>query len=165
MENRYDLRRTACRRAAVVEEERGMRPVKRPRMKKDKKMIEKIVEKPKFDTFGGSGSDSPVGPLDEKLVHEKGVDAGSPAMAPYRVPFRNFFPNVTMSGKKKNFEENLKKRNFSMTAGSFNPNPANGDGEFVAETNPTNVNLSETPGTPVLTPGVSILANREREKL
>ena len=61
-----------------------------------------------------------MGPVGEKSVLEKGVDAGPPAMAPYRVPFRNFFPNVSVPGKKKTLTENLEKRNVTMIPGLFN---------------------------------------------
>ena len=52
-----------------------------------------------------------------------------------------------------------------MITGLFNPNPVKKDKQPVVDANITNPNVGKNLGTPVLTTGVSVLTDREREKL
>ena len=52
-----------------------------------------------------------------------------------------------------------------MIPGLFNPNQVKEEAQPVVEINEANPNAGKTQRTPVLTPGVSVLTDRKREKL
>ena len=100
-----ELGKTAGRRAAVVEKEKGIHPVKRVKEENLMKKSEKPT-KNEFDVFGGLGSPPSSEPFSSAKMLEKDAAQRTPS-ASYRVPFKNLFLK-SLVGKGNIFENGKK---------------------------------------------------------